>query len=148
MVVFLGLVLSTVIPYRIFPDGLGSYLYWAAMNVQIALPGRNAPRTKRFEAVIDSGATRCLFHANIAAHLGIDLKSRRREMTSGIGGREESWLHPIALYIPGGPVQITAAFKENLPLAGLLGTTGFFDQFTITFDSAAQHCLLERICHA
>jgi hypothetical protein len=118
------------------------------MNVQVARPERNAPRTKRFEAVIDSGATRCLFHASIAAHLGLDLKSGKREVTGGIGGPEETWLHPIALYIPGGPVKIEAAFKENLPLAGLLGMTGFFDQFNITFDSAAQQCVLERIFHA
>lgn len=148
MVVVLGLGLRTVIPYRVFPDGFGSHLYWTVMNVQIALPTRNAPRTKRFEAVIDSGATRCLFHASIAAYLGLDLKAGTLEMTGGIGGLEETWLHSVALYIPGGPITITAAFKENLPLGGLLGMTGFFDQFNVTFDAAAQQCVLERIYHA
>jgi len=118
------------------------------MNVQVALPIPNAPRTKRFEAVIDSGATRCIFHANIAAHLGIDLKSGKKEMTGGIGGRVELWLHPLKLYIPGGPVNITAGFREGLPLAGLLGTGGFFEHFNITFDPGLKQCVLDRVYYS
>ncbi len=69
-------------------------------------------------------------------------------MTNGIGGPEETWLHDICLYIPGGPVRITAGFKEKLAVAGLLGMKGFFEHFKITFDSAAQECVLERIFQA
>jgi len=148
MVFVFGLILRTIIPYRVFPDNLGSHVYWAAINVQIALPVPNAPRTKRFEGIIDSGATRCLFHASFAAHLGIDLKSGTQELTSGIGGREETWLHPVSLYIPGGPVKILAAFKESLPLAALLGTSGFFDHFNITFEPGQKRCVLDRIYYA
>jgi Aspartyl protease len=140
--------LQTIVQYRAFPDNFGSHLYWAAINVQLALPSPNAPRTKRFEAIIDSGATRCLFHANLAQHLGIDLRSGLLEMMNGIGGREELWLHSVKLHIPGGAINITAGFKENLPLAGLLGMTGFFDHFNITFEAAAKRCVLDRIYYA
>jgi hypothetical protein len=114
------------------------------LPVQIALPVANAPRTKRFEAVIDSGAARCLFHADFARFLGIDLGSCSTEITLGIGGQETIYLHDLTLYIPGGPATIKAGFKEKLPIAGLLGMTGFFDHFFITFDGTAQACTLDR----
>jgi hypothetical protein len=66
-------------------------------------------------------------------------------VTNGIGGQEEVWLHKIRLHIPGGPVDITAGFKENLPVSGLLGTNGFFEHFKITFEGDAKPCTLERI---
>lgn len=113
--------------------------------MQIASAGPDSLRTKRFEALIDSGATRCLFHADIASSIGIDLRSGVREITNGIGGQEETWVHDLTLYIPGGPVQIRASFKENLPIAGLLGTNGFFEHFNITFEAQAKRCILDRL---
>jgi hypothetical protein len=118
------------------------------LNVQFSLPKPNSPRTKRIECIIDSGASCCLFHSDIAEYLGIDLKTGRLQMTNGIGGVEETWLHDICLFIPGGAIQITAGFKENLSVAGLLGMTGFFEHFRVTFDSVAKECILERIFQA
>jgi hypothetical protein len=43
------------IPYTVQPDKYGSHIYMAQLKVHLALPTPNAPRTKRFEAVIDSG---------------------------------------------------------------------------------------------
>jgi len=132
------------VSYRVEPDGLGSHRYCALLPVQVSLPIANALRTKRFEAVIDSGASRCLFHADIGMFLGIDLKSCHIEETQGIGGKENTYLHGLTLYIPGGPVTIKAGFKEKLPIAGLLGMSGFFEHFLVTFDGTAQTCTLER----
>jgi hypothetical protein len=120
-------------------------MYSAVLPIQIALIMPNAPRTKRIEAVIDSGAGRCLFHANFASAIGLDLKSGEREILNGIGGPEEVWLHDILLYTYGGPIQICAGFKENLPLAALLGMNGFFDHFNLTFEGAALQCTMDRI---
>jgi hypothetical protein len=136
------------IPYKVFPDGFGGQAYSAMLNVQIALPDPKAPRTKRFEVVIDSGASRCHFHADFARHLGIDLTQCPTEPTLGISGSEETRLHDLTLYIPGGPVVIRAGFKENLPLAGLLGMNGFFQHFRVTFDPAGRCCELERLYQA
>jgi hypothetical protein len=139
------------IAYKIGPDAFGppdAHLYSAVMDVQIALTSPNAPRTKRFEAIIDSGATRCLFHSDFASHLGLDLAAGELEITQGIGGSESVYLHDITLYIPGGPVKIKAGFKDNLPVAGLLGMNGFFEFFKVSFDPAAKICEIDRIYKA
>lgn len=89
-----------------------------------------------------------MFHADIARHLGIDLAKCSTETANGIGGEESVPLHDIRLFIPGGPVVTCASFKENLPVAGLLGMTGFFEHFRVTFDCVSQACELERIFKA
>lgn len=67
------------IPYRAFPDRYGSYIYSVTLSVSIALPVPNAPRTKRFEAIIDSGATRCMFHSDIGRSLGLEIEAGQKE---------------------------------------------------------------------
>ena len=133
------------VPYRVYPDSFGSHLYSASLGVSLAVAGGHSPRTKRFEAIIDSGASRCLFHADIGRFLGLNLEAGRRERTQGIGGPEETWIHQLSLFIPGGPVPIFAAFKENLPIAGLLGMNGFFEHFNISFLARDLICDLERL---
>jgi|SRR5712671_3999749 len=136
------------IAYKVYPDVFGppdAHLYSAMLSVQIALTSPNAPRTKRFEAIIDSGATRSLFHSDFASHLGLDLRLGEREITQGIGGSESIYLHEVSLYVPGGPVNIKAGFKDKLPVAGLLGMRGFFEFFKVSFDPDARICELDRI---
>ena len=58
------------------------------------------------------------------------------------------YLHDISLYVPGGIIAIRAGFSMDLPVAGLLGMTGFFDNFKITFDAIGRHCELERLFRA
>ncbi|HWZ42768.1 MAG TPA: aspartyl protease family protein [Candidatus Saccharimonadales bacterium] len=118
------------------------------MEVQIAHPAPGAPRTRRFEVIIDSGATRTLFHSSLASHLGLELKSGEIELTQGIGGGVPIYLHEITLYLPGGPVKIKAGFRDNLPVAGLLGMNGFFEFFRVTFDPDLKACELQRIHRA
>jgi hypothetical protein len=137
--------LTLKVPYKVFPDQFGSHVYSARLEVSIALPISHAPRTKRFEAIIDSGATRCMFHADIGRFLGLDIQSGSLERTQGISGRTDSWVHEICIYLPGGPANIRAAFKEGLPVAGLLGMNGFFEHFMVTFLQSARHCEIERI---
>lgn len=139
------------IPYKVFPDSFGppgSFLHSAVLNVQLALPTPNTPRTKRFEAIIDSGATRCLFHSDFASHLGLDVKAGETEVTQGISGSETLYLHEIALYLPGGAVQTKAGFKDKLPVAGLLGMKGFFEFFKVTFDPDLKACELQPVYRA
>jgi Aspartyl protease len=136
------------IAYKAFPDSFGppdSHLYSAMLSVQVALAVPNAPRTKRFEAIIDSGATRTLLHSDFASHLGLDVKSGEVEITQGIGGSEATYLHEIALYLPGGPVTTKVGFKDKLPVAGLLGMSGFFEFFKVSFDPDTLICELDRI---
>lgn len=118
------------------------------LHVQLALPAPNAPRTKRFEAVVDSGATRCMFHVDFARNLGIDLNNCKTYTTQGIDGPTPVYTHDVTLYIPGGPIQTMVGFKDKLPVAGLLGMSGFFDHFKVTFDSTGNFYELERIYRA
>lgn len=133
------------IDYKVQPDKYGSYIYSAMLQVHLALQAPSSPRTKRFEAIIDSGASRCVFHADIGRHIGLDIKAGDHERTQGIGGSADTWIHPVTLYVPGGPINIHAAFKEGLPVAGLLGMNGFFDHFIVTFIQPALNCEIERI---
>jgi hypothetical protein len=136
--------LTTRLPYRVYPDKHAGYVYSAVFGVQLARPTSNAPRTKRFEDIIDSGATRCVFDSALASYLGLEPKAGIRERTMGISGYQDVWLHDVSLFIPGGPVNIKAAFQDGLPIAGLLGMQGFFNHFKLTFDGSANECLLER----
>jgi hypothetical protein len=86
-----------------------------------------------------------MFHADFARHLGLDLKAGHLESTQGIGGSADAWVHQVCLYIPGGPVNIHASFKEGLPVAGLLGMNGFFEHYTVNFIHSALHCAIERV---
>jgi hypothetical protein len=136
---------SLKIPYKKFPDGKGGFGYYAAVPVNIALPTKNAPRSKRFEAIIDSGASRCVFHAEIGKAIGLDIPTGESESTLGIAGPTPIYLHDVSLYAPGGIIAIRAGFSADLPVAGILGMRGFFDAFKITFDPIALHCELERV---
>src|SRR3989442_568043 len=83
------------IPYKKYPLHGGGVTYSAIRSVNIALPAKNAPRTKRFEAVIDSGASRCIFHASIGRFIGLEIERGPVEETLGITGVSAPCLHDI-----------------------------------------------------
>jgi hypothetical protein len=121
----------------------------AVLNVQIARAEKNAPRSKRFEATIDSGAGRCIFHSDIGKAIGLDVEKGQPQETVGVTGKPSRlYVHDVSLYIPGGVIAIQAGFTDSLPIAGLLGMTGFFDHFRVSFNPTAAHCELERIYQA
>jgi len=139
---------SLKVPYKKLPDGKGGFGYVAMVPVNIALSTKNAPRSKRFEAIIDSGASRCIFHAQIGRAIGLEIEKGEIESTLGIAGPTETYLHDISLYAPGGIIAVRAGFSANLPVAAVLGFMDFFAHFRITFDPTALHCELERLYQA
>ncbi len=136
---------SLKIPYKKVPDGKGGFGYYAIVPVNIALAVKSSPRSKRFEAIIDSGASRCVFHAQIGNAIGLDIKKGEVETTYGVAGPTPIYLHDISLYAPGGIIAIRAGFSEDLPTAGIVGMMGFFEHFKITFDPTALTCELDRL---
>jgi hypothetical protein len=126
--------------------------WWAVLQVQIANPAKHSPPTKRFEAVIDSGASECIFHSSVGRGIGLDIEKGEKGQTTGISGQPNTvYTHRISLYVPGGHVlKIRASFSEELPVAGILGIIGFFENFKITFDptSTPPGFELERIYKA
>jgi len=86
-----------------------------------------------------------VFHAQLGKAIGLDVIKGEPETTNGIAGPTTVYLHNISLYAPGGIIALCAAFSLDLPIAGLLGMRGFFDNFKITFDPTVLQCELERL---
>jgi hypothetical protein len=147
VVALLGL--SIKLPFKKYPRPNGGFDQFAVVSINISLPGKNAPRSKRFEAIIDSGACRCTFHSGIGKAIGLEVDKGEVEETYGVSGEPTTvHLHDIHLHAPGGIIPIRAAFTEKLPVAAILGMDGFFNHFRVTFDPTAQRCELERIYQA
>jgi hypothetical protein len=51
----------------------------------------------------------------------------------------------VHLITPAGAVIVKASFSPHLPIAGLLGMTGFFENFKVTFDPEFKHCEIEQV---
>jgi hypothetical protein len=90
---------SLKVPYQKYPDpqAIDGFFYAAAIPVSIGLPAKNSPRSKRFEAIIDSGASQCIFHASIGRAIGLDIEKGRSATTQGIAGPVKLYLHDISL---------------------------------------------------
>ena len=142
--------MSLKIPYKKYPAPYapGGFFSAAVLLVNIAPPAKNSPRSKRFEAIIDSGASQCIFHANIGRAIGLEIEKGQLVSTNGVAGPTDIFLHDISLYVPGGIVPARAGFSDALPIAGLLGMTGFFENFEITFDPTEVRVELERLYRA
>jgi hypothetical protein len=115
------------------------------LRVRLSAISDGQSATQPVVALLDSGATRCMFSSEVSERLGLDLRSGIPASALGIGGAEDVWLHEVNLHLPGGMVTVQAGFQPSLPVAGLLGMTGFFEHFRITFDAANLQCEFERI---
>jgi hypothetical protein len=88
--------------------------------------------------MIDSGASRCIFHAQIGRSLGFNIEKGEEEETIGVSGQlTKMYLHTVSIYVMGAIIPVTAGFCDEIPLAGLLGRRGFFENFKFTFDSSS-----------
>ena len=94
--------MTLTIPYKKNPDSSGGFYYAAFLPVNIARAEKNAPRSKRFEALIDSGASACMFNSLIGTAIGLDVTRGELIENLGIAGVSRSFMHEIHLYAPGG----------------------------------------------
>ncbi|MBI1956271.1 MAG: hypothetical protein HYS38_07735 [Acidobacteria bacterium] len=88
-------------------------------------------------AVVDSGAPYCLFRADVADFLHIDLKKGPEgEMGGIIGGpREPLYFHRVSLIIEGNwTIDVLGGFMKKLSVPAILGRCGFFERFYVNFD--------------
>lgn len=100
---------------------------------------KHGPTTRFFEALVDSGAADCMFPEDVAGAIGIkDITTGKKDERTGIGGRQDVWLHPIILYVGEHALSIQAAFSRTLPVGGILGMQGFFEHFKVTFDPTSE----------
>jgi hypothetical protein len=141
---------SLKIPYKKYPDSLSpaGFYYAASIPINIGLPAKNSPRSKRFDAIIDSGASGCVFHASIGRAIGLEIEKGPAALTQGVACPAKLYLHEISFYAPGGIIAIRAGFSDELPIAGRLGMGGFFDNFKVSFDPIGLQVELDRIYRA
>lgn len=93
--------------------------------------------SKTFVALVDSGADNCLFNAEVADVLGIDLSDAKRRNLTGITGTMEGYyLDEIKIKVDGmdKPVEIPVCFIKSPTVGLLLGQEGFFDRYRIKFE--------------
>ena len=90
-----------------------------------------------YEALVDSGADFCIFHADIAKILTIPLTKGQKRQVGGITGKLKTYyLHPITISIGGIKKSIEVGFSSYIADFGhgVLGQNGFFDLFIVKFD--------------
>lgn len=94
-------------------------------------------RSIRYEVLVDSGADMCVFDAEIAHLLGIDLTSGQSDTFSGVTGiKSNSYNHAIKIEVGGHIFDSVAAFAPGISRFGhgIVGQAGFFEFLKITFD--------------
>lgn len=95
--------------------------------------------------LLDSGADHCVFPASFLTVLGLDPLNLKMQMTSGVGSAANvTYYADISVEIPIEPrlglaANVRAGFTPALDAQGLglLGQTGIFDRFRVTFDHSA-----------
>ncbi|MFH1956351.1 MAG: hypothetical protein ABIJ28_01775 [Patescibacteria group bacterium] len=114
--------------------------------VQIEVFGKN--NSRKFNALINSGADYSLFNIQIAELIGLDLSNAKPHSFIGIGGSQ-----PIAAYLLDETeikindidkkIKIPVGFINSDSVGLLLGQEGFFDQHRIKFEK--DHDIFEII---
>ncbi|MDO8654846.1 MAG: aspartyl protease family protein [bacterium] len=103
--------------------------------VQIEVSGPAGSR--KFDALIDSGADISLFNTQVAELLGFDLsKAKSRNFLGISGGIKAHALEDIEIKIEGmdKSIKIPVSFVASSSVGLLLGQEGFFDQYQIKFE--------------
>lgn len=98
----------------------------------------NGNRRTNVVCLVDSGADDSLFHISLAKLLEIDVQSGELKQFSGIvaGKTIDGYRHTVELQVHGmqEKVEIEAYFTEAEGVSGLLGQTGFFENFKVSFE--------------
>jgi hypothetical protein len=90
-----------------------------------------------YEVLVDSGADICLFDAQIAEILGIDVADGENQQVGGIVGTPETYyIHQVKIKVGGWVHSIRAGFLPGISKFGygVVGQNGFFDIFIAKFD--------------
>lgn len=94
-------------------------------------------KSPRFPAVVDSGSPFCIFRAEFADLLELDLESGAESDVGGIiaGPKEPIYFHKVRVYVEiDWVIDVIAGFVKKLGTTGILGRSGFFDNFHVHFD--------------
>lgn len=118
-------------PYQDLRKPDGEYICFPLLQATL----KHGNQTITLDCLVDSGASSCLFSTDIASLLGIDLTTATPEEYCGIGDVVISgYTFPIKLKIKGFDkwIDVDAGFIDENEMP-LLGHSGFFEQYEITF---------------
>lgn len=89
-----------------------------------------------FKAFVDTGASYCLFHADVAEILGLELeKGELRDMVLGDGDVLKVYLHKIGVSIAGREFTASIGFSKNVGIGFyIIGRKDIFDKFLVIFN--------------
>lgn len=90
--------------------------------------------------MLDSGSAVCLFRADWADYLKLDLTNGKTGEIGGIvsGAKGTAVYQPVQVYVEDETiVTLNVGFSRKLSVPGILGRRGFFDLFRVTFDHSA-----------
>jgi hypothetical protein len=95
-------------------------------------------RTIGYEALLDSGADFCIFHAEIGEFLDIPVLNGKKESFGGIVGQQAvAYIHKVDFTLGGNSYpSIPVGFSYDIAPHGygILGHYGFFNIFRVIFD--------------
>lgn len=102
------------------------------------------------EVLVDSGADRCFFDAEIGEALGLDVGNSDIREVFGVGGNKSSYyLHPVTIKVGNKSHTVEAGFSPSIIGGivhyGFVGQIGFFDKFIIKFDRPNKKVYLKEI---
>lgn len=129
------------VPYKVYPVAgadprvqTGLDMAWVPL-LNVAVTYKHS-ESKRLEAYVDSGAPTCLFHGSIGKALGMNVTAGAEGPLGGVVGgvATKVYYHDIKIKLLGQMIALRAGFSDDLSVAAILGRSGFFDSFTITFD--------------
>jgi hypothetical protein len=89
-------------------------------------------------ALPDSGADMCLFPLKLARQLNLDVSAMPKSLTGGVGSAANVTYYDTVSIDLGDGIKFSAyvGFTQGLDYSGigLLGQSGFFEQFRVEFD--------------
>ena len=130
-------------PYRKIPLDKKDELYGSSiLKPIIPIVVSGGERFVIYDALIDSGADFCIFHAEVGEALGLDICRGKKRDFSGIqktSKRSEAFLHKVALSVQGfgrHKIETLIAFSYQISDYGfgILGQKGFLEHFPVKFD--------------
>jgi hypothetical protein len=118
--------------------------HWAPL-LNLKLIYRHSPPTKWIEAIADTGAHCCMFHADFCHALGIKFREGIESQLGGVigGASVPMYFHQVKILIGSAQIQTMVGFAEKLSVAALLGRRGFFDNFRFSLNGTSNPPVFE-----
>ena len=112
--------------------------------VEVALA--RGDRTISVKALVDSGASFCIFHHEVAEYLGLKIERGRKVSLTGIGGRIFGYLHNVTVNAGGQRFECKIVFSRKFKISfNLLGRDNFFAPFKVSFIESQKKVVIESV---